>query len=124
MAKRTVLICDDAKIMRAVIRKLLEESGYFEIVGEVGDGVQVVAEFKRLKPSLVVLDLNLPIRDGNAAAKEILQEDPHANILLTTTKGQKSKVDALHSLGIVHACFKPIDNYEFVRTAMKACGIE
>ncbi|MBI4863785.1 MAG: response regulator [Candidatus Riflebacteria bacterium] len=121
--KRSVLICDDAKIMRAMMRKLLEESGYFEIVGEAGDGFAAIQQYEKLKPSLVVLDLNMPIRDGATVAKEILQKDPQAKFMVVTTKSLKRKAESLQELGVLHISYKPLDAYEFVRTAMKACGL-
>jgi two-component system chemotaxis response regulator CheY len=121
--KTTVLICDDAKIMRVLMRAMLEPTGYFEIVGEAANGVEVVAEYKKLRPGLVILDLNLPIRDGQSAAREILELNPDASILVTTTKAQKAKVDALEAMGVKHAIYKPLQAEEFVRAAMKASAM-
>ena len=119
--KTTVLICDDAKIMRVLMRAMLEPCGYFDIVGEAANGVEVVDLYKKLNPGLVILDLNLPIRDGQAAAKDILAFNPDANIVVITTKINKPKVDAME--GIKGAVFKPIDKEEFVKAALKASAL-
>ena len=121
--KTTVLLCDDAKIMRVLMRAMLEPSGYFDIVGEAANGVEVVEQYKKLNPGLVVLDLNLPIRDGHAAAKDILEFNPDAVILLVTTKINKPKVEAMQGLGVKGAVYKPIDKEEFVKAAVKASGL-
>ena len=121
--KTTVLLCDDAKIMRVLMKAMLEPCGYFDVVGEASNGVEVVAEYKRTNPGLVILDLNLPIRDGAAAAREILEFNPDANILMVTTKMQKTKVEALSEIGVKHACFKPLDKEEFVKAALKASAL-
>ena len=119
--KTTVLLCDDAKIMRVLMRAMLEPCGYFDIVGEAANGVEVFAEYKRLKPGLVILDLNLPVRDGQTAAKDILAFNPDASIIVITTKINKSKVEALE--GIKGAVFKPLDKEEFVKAALKASAL-
>ena len=51
-----VLIVDDALFMRSVLLDILQEAGY-EIVGEAATGEEALAQFRRLKPALVTLDL-------------------------------------------------------------------
>lgn len=119
--KTTVLICDDAKIIRVLMRAMLEPCGYFDIVGEAANGVEVVAEYKRLNPGLVILDLNLPIRDGLIAAKDILAFNRDASIIIITTKIMKAKVEAME--GIKGAVYKPLDKEEFVKAALKASAL-
>jgi DNA-binding NarL/FixJ family response regulator len=60
---KTVLIVDDHAGFRATARKLLEAEGY-DVVGEAGDGVEAVECAARLKPDLVLLDVQLPDTDG------------------------------------------------------------
>lgn len=119
--KTTVLLCDDAKIMRVLMRAMLEPCGYFDIVGEAANGVEVLNEYKRLTPGLVILDINLPVRDGHTAAKDILAANPDAAILVITTKINKAKVEGME--GIRGAVFKPLDKEEFVKAAMNASGL-
>ena len=121
--KTTVLLCDDAKIMRVLMRAMLEPCGYFDIVGEAANGVEVVELYKKLNPGLVILDLNLPIRDGQSAAKDILDFNKDAVIIVTTTKLNKPKVEAMEALGVKGAVYKPIDKEEFVKAALKASAL-
>jgi DNA-binding NarL/FixJ family response regulator len=66
----TVLIVDDHDQFRARARKLLERSGYC-VVGEAADGAEAIAQARELAPDVVLLDVQLPGRDGFAVAEEI-----------------------------------------------------
>ncbi len=66
----TVLIVDDHPSFRATARVLLEAEG-FEVVGEAADGESAVTEAGRLKPQLVLLDVQLPDIDGFRVAERI-----------------------------------------------------
>jgi DNA-binding NarL/FixJ family response regulator len=59
----TVLIVDDHPSFRASARVLLEAEG-FDVIGEAADGTSGIAEAKRLRPDLVLLDVQLPDIDG------------------------------------------------------------
>lgn len=80
-----ILIVDDHPIVREGLGAVVRRSTDLELVGEAGDGVQAVEVYRRLRPDVVLMDLRLPRKDGLEAAKEILEEDPQANILLLTT---------------------------------------
>jgi DNA-binding NarL/FixJ family response regulator len=67
---RTVVIVDDHAEFRAAARALLESEG-FDIVGEAADAAEAVAVVARLRPQVVLLDIQLPDRDGFAVAKEL-----------------------------------------------------
>src|SRR5690606_40024225 len=58
MASR-VLVADDARFMRQLIRDIIEPEG-FEVVGEAADGRAVVEEFMRLQPDVVTMDIVMP----------------------------------------------------------------
>jgi DNA-binding NarL/FixJ family response regulator len=58
-----VLIADDQALVRAGFRKLLESAGV-EVVGEAADGREAIDEARRLRPSLVVMDIRMPRIDG------------------------------------------------------------
>ena len=71
---RTVLIVDDHADFRRTVRALLEADG-FDVVGEAADGRLAIAEANRLRPRLVLLDIQLPDIDGFEVARR-LRERP------------------------------------------------
>jgi DNA-binding NarL/FixJ family response regulator len=66
----TVLIVDDHPSFRATARLLLEVEGY-DVVGEAHDGEEAIEAAGRLRPDLVLLDVNLPDIDGFAVADRL-----------------------------------------------------
>jgi DNA-binding NarL/FixJ family response regulator len=69
----TVLIVDDHPSFRATARLLLAAEG-FDVIGEAADGASAVAETRRLRPQVVVLDIQLPDTDGFHVAQQINAE--------------------------------------------------
>ena len=82
MTKR-VLIVDDSTFMRKRIKNKLTDLGY-QIVGEARDGDEAVEKYDSLKPDLVTMDITMRGKDGISASKEILADDPQANIIMLT----------------------------------------
>ena len=70
---RTVLIVDDHDGFRAGARALLEADG-FEVVGEAADGAAALEEVRRLRPEVVLLDVQLPGIDGFEVAERLAAE--------------------------------------------------
>ena len=66
----SVLIVDDHAGFRSLASSLLEAHGY-DVVGEAADGTSALAAATVLKPALVLLDVQLPDRDGFAVAQEL-----------------------------------------------------
>ena len=54
----------------------------FEVVGEAADGQQGVDSYKALQPEIVLMDMQMPHKNGLEASKEILQHDPKARIVI------------------------------------------
>ena len=68
-AKRVVL-CDDHEIVREAIKARMPNSSTVEIVGEASDGREVVEAVTELEPDVLIIDVELPKRDGIEATKE------------------------------------------------------
>ncbi len=80
----TVLIVDDFAAFRRSARALLEDDG-FDVVGEAADGRTALAEVERLRPAVVLLDVQLPDEDGfEVAARVASGPDPPVVVLVST----------------------------------------
>src|SRR5438094_4884478 len=66
-----ILLADDHPILRHGLQKLLEVEPDLRVIGEAGDGIEAVKGVHRLKPDLLLLDLNMPRRTGLEALREI-----------------------------------------------------
>ena len=81
---RTVLIVDDHAPFRALARALLQLEG-FEVVGEAGDALSALDAVRRLRPSVVLLDIQLPDLDGFEVARRLARAgDPPAIVLVSS----------------------------------------
>ena len=81
----TVLIVDDHAAFRASARALLEAEG-FSVVGEAAGGEEAVAETERLRPEVVLLDIQLPGDDGFAVAKRLADGSSGATVILISSR--------------------------------------
>ena len=84
---KRVLIVDDHPSCRAFARVLLQEEG-FEVVGEAEDGAGALEAARRLRPELVLLDVQLPDMDGFAVAAELTREDPAPAVVLMSSRSE------------------------------------
>ncbi len=82
MSKR-VLVVDDSNLMRHRIVQCLNDAGY-EVVGKAKDGNEAVELYRQLQPDVVTMDITMRDKDGITAAREILEWDPKASIILYT----------------------------------------
>jgi DNA-binding NarL/FixJ family response regulator len=81
----TLLIVDDHADFRESARALLEAQG-FDVVGEAADGKQAIGEVKRLRPEVVLLDVQLPDVDGFAVAERLAAEGGGATVVLISSR--------------------------------------
>lgn len=80
----SIVIADDYDLARAGLRAVLAEEGGVDVVGEAADGLTAVALCRRLKPDLVLMDVNMPELDGLAATRIIKQDCPGTRVIIVT----------------------------------------
>ena len=116
MAK--ILIVDDSRTSRKILRTILEGAGH-EIIGEAVDGLEGVAKFKELAPEITTLDITMPNLDGLEALKEIKKENASAKVIVVTAAGQQNKmVEAIKS-GASEFVTKPFEADEIIALIAK-----
>jgi DNA-binding NarL/FixJ family response regulator len=94
----TVLIADDQALVRVGLRKILDAEPEIDVIGEAGDGGDAVAEARRLRPDVVLMDIRMPVLDGIEATRRIVREQPATRALILTTFGLDNYVyDALRA---------------------------
>jgi DNA-binding NarL/FixJ family response regulator len=78
-----ILIADDNALVRTAMRQVLESVGPWEVI-EATNGKQAVAIALESKPSLIILDLAMPVKDGLTTARELVKLLPDVPILMHT----------------------------------------
>jgi len=78
-----VLIVDDDELIRVLLKSLLKLIGA-EVVGEAADGKEAVSRYATLKPDVTLLDVEMPVKNGFDALKEIRKLDASAEIIMLT----------------------------------------
>lgn len=113
MIKKSVIIVDDSCFTRRVINKFLEDD--FIIIGEAKDGVDAIEIYKKLRPEIITIDLIMEKMDGLTAAKEILEFDKKAKIVLISSMGQKSYIDNSIKIGVKDFLVKPFSRDKLLK---------
>lgn len=79
-----ILIVDDHAVLRCGLKLLLAPEQGIEVVGEAGDALEALAQVRRLRPDLVLLDLSLPGLDGLDLLSRLRAEMPWVKVLVLT----------------------------------------
>jgi DNA-binding NarL/FixJ family response regulator len=78
-----IVVADDHALVRAGLRRILEATGHI-VVGEVGDGLEVVEVVRTTRPDVLVLDLGLPGLHGLDVIRDVLRRVPEVRILVVS----------------------------------------
>src|SRR5690348_14580425 len=79
-----ILLADDHPVVRDGLAAMLATQPDFEVVGEAGNGAEAVAEAARLRPDVVLMDLEMPDLDGIEAIQRLRAADPSVQVVVLT----------------------------------------
>lgn len=117
--KKTILLVDDAPIMRMMLKDVLEANDY-EIIGEAGNGQEAIDVYKEVKPDLVTMDIIMPQMDGIEALKQILGFNPEAKVVMLTAIDQREYLMNAIRIGAVDYIVKPFEEDRILSAVSKA----
>jgi DNA-binding NarL/FixJ family response regulator len=89
MSPYSIVLADDHVLLRQGLRRILEGSSDLEVIGEAGDGFELLDLLNRLTPHMVILDISMPKLRGLEAIHEIKTIHPDVNILILTMHKDK-----------------------------------
>ncbi len=84
MASYRIVLADDHPLLRGAIKKCIAEIPDLQVVGEAGDGLELLELLKRSVPDMILLDISMPQLNGIIAAGEIKRLYPAVKILILT----------------------------------------
>ncbi len=94
-----ILLVDDFKPFRDLVRSILQRNSCLRVIGEAGDGLEAVKKAKELRPDVILLDVGLPKLNGVEAARRILQATPQCKILFLSQESSPAVVQEALNLG-------------------------
>ena len=133
MSQKKVLIVDDSKLMRIIIKKILSSDDTFTVISEAGNGIEALAEIEKEVPDLIFLDIEMPEMDGVEALKEIRAKYSTKVIVVSSVAQMgSSRAAEVNQLGVDAIIEKPggaVDptlatqkGKEFIEIARKVIG--
>ncbi|MGD0016014.1 MAG: response regulator transcription factor [Verrucomicrobiia bacterium] len=95
----TVLLAEDHMIVREGLRSLLEHESDIEVVGEAQTGRQAVQLTRKLRPTVVVMDIAMPLLNGLEATRQILKVVPATKVVILSAHSDDAYVEQATALG-------------------------
>lgn len=116
-----ILIVDDAVFMRKVIKDLLTQNNYTDVL-EANDGLQAIEMFTEHRPDLVIMDITMPSLDGIQTVKELRKIDGDISILMCSAMGQEALVKEALKYGAKDFIVKPFKSERMISAVERLLG--
>jgi DNA-binding NarL/FixJ family response regulator len=94
-----ILLVDDHPLVRQRVRQIIEERAELAVLGELQDGLELLASFKKRLPQLVILDISMPHLGGIQATRLIKSSHPEIKVLILTLHNRREYVDQARRAG-------------------------
>lgn len=100
MVKEKVLIVDDSKTARLIAQRVLSQTGKFFDVSHASNYEEAMVQFKPYAFDMMLIDINMPGKDGMELSQDILTLQPNANIVIVSSNAQNAVRQRALELGI------------------------
>ena len=115
MESTRILIADDHTLFRYGLRAMLSALPEFEVVGEAATGKEAVARTAKLRPDIVLMDIQMPGVNGIEATRRIIEDNPRVGVVVLTMFDDDDSVFAAMRAGARGYVLKAADGDEVLR---------
>lgn len=119
MEKIKVFIADDHQLFRDGLKYIFSQSKDFTVCGEASNGKELVDTIDGANPDIILLDINMPVMDGLAAAREVLKKNPKQHILVLSMYDSEEYYNAFIDMGVKGFLLKDSSNQELITAIQK-----
>lgn len=119
MEKIRVMITDDHSLIREGLKQLLEFDGSIEIVGEASNGVECLEKIKECNPEVLLLDINMPEKNGIEVLKQMKAENSQIKVLILTVHNEMDYLMKAIDIGVDGYILKDSESSE-LKKAIRA----
>ena len=116
--KIKVMLADDHALMREGIKQLLEFDGTIEVVEEACDGVSCLEKLEHVKPDVLLLDINMPNKNGIEVLETIRNRRMNLKVLILTVHNEVEYLLKAVDIGVDGYLLKDTDFYELKKAIM------
>jgi two-component system, NarL family, response regulator DegU len=104
-----IIIVDDHQLFREGVKRILDFEDSFEVVAEGGDGTEVLKLYEEYKPDVVLMDINMPQKNGVEATGELMEKYPEAKVIMLSIHDDESYVTHALKTGALGYMLKEMD---------------
>ncbi len=115
-----VLIVDDHAVVRLGLKTLLADELDIEVVAEAGSSEQALIQTKNHQPDVIILDIQLPDRNGIEVCQEILEKFPKTKVVMLTSHASDTFLEQAVRAGASGYVLKQVGNEELIRAIRAA----
>lgn len=112
MKKHKIIIVDDHQLFRNGLKFILNEMNDVDIIGEASNGKEFLEILEYGLPDLVLMDINMPVMNGDTASKIAMEKYPNLNILVLSMYGETEYYNTMIDIGVKGFILKDVDNKE------------
>jgi two-component system chemotaxis response regulator CheY len=115
----SILIVDDLAFVRMMIKDILMKHGFTECY-EAANGVEALKKYNEIKPTIVLLDITMPILNGIETLQRLMLVDPQAKVVMCSALGQQKLIVSAIRLGAKDFIVKPFKEDRLISAIKKA----
>lgn len=104
-----IIIIDDHQLFREGVKRILDFEDSFEVIAEGDDGNDVLSLYEKHLPDVVLMDINMPTKNGVEATGELLVKYPEAKVIILSIHDDESYVSHALKTGALGYMLKEMD---------------